>query len=251
MSVRNAELQRLLASLNGSSAVNLGSTGFQLPGLGALPPEQNSALKIHPQPDGHANEQAASINQNRTPSTQEYVRPRQATPLKVVPDASTITTWPAAIKHVTKHLTNDENVTSRIRHLINEQRKHEEQWWKQRQEIVVRHQNRSGNQNKVADILKELGGLAVPVAQVDEAADKNELETFDRKVYKSMVQMAANCDVQLRKLGVPFFAIKHELVIIEGSKEQGQPAKGKLDKGELRELQKRMLQHLEDLLSDD
>lgn len=251
MSVRNAELQRLLASLNGSSAINVGSTSLQLPGLGALPPEQNSALKIRPQPNGHTNQQAAPLNQNRTPSTQEHVQPRQVTPLKTVPDASIITTWPAAIKHVAKHLINDETVTSRIRHLIKEQRKHEEQWWKQRQEIVVRHQNRSGNQNKVADILKELGGLAVPVAQVDEAADKNELETFDRKVYKSMVQMAADFDAQLRKLGVPFFAIKHDLVITDGAKEQGQSAKGKLDKGELRELQKRMLQHLEDLLSDD
>ena len=38
-----------------------------------------------------------------------------------VPDASLITTWPAALKHVTKHLLQDGKTAQRIRSLITEQ----------------------------------------------------------------------------------------------------------------------------------
>lgn len=89
------------------------------------------------------------------------------------------------------------------------------------------------------------------MAQVDEAADKNELETFDKKVYKSMVQMAADFDGQLRKMGVPFFAIRHDFVVDCPQKSEDGGSIMKLDKGKLRELQRRTIQHLEDLLSDD
>lgn len=133
---------------------------------------------------------------------------------------------------------------------MKQQQQHEEQWWTQREAIVAKHKGREGSNNKVVDILKELGGLAVPIAKVDEAADRNELETFDRKVYKSLVQMSADFDSQLRRLGVPFYAIKHDLILL-GNESGEVPTKGKLDKGELRDLQKRMLQYLEDLLMDD
>lgn len=250
MSTRNAELQRLLARLNGqdntsmTDASHLG--GRTAPGLTGLKAESPIALvNRHAYDTNHVE----GGRENVEVSGSQSGLLRLTTPSKPAPDASTITTWPAALKHVTKYLMNDDQFTARVKHLISEQYKHEEQWWNQRQEIINRHSNRSGNQLKVAGILKELGGLAMPMVKVDEAADKNELEAFDKKVYKSMVQMTANFDGQLRKLGVPFYAIKHELVILDHEKQSN--SSGKLDKGELRELQKRLIQHLEDLLSDD
>jgi hypothetical protein len=48
-------------------------------------------------------------------------------------------------------------------------------------------------------------------------------------------------------LGVPFFAIKHELVVPDDG---AAIKKGTLGKAELKELQRRMLQTLEDLFGD-
>ncbi|KAK5093375.1 hypothetical protein LTR70_004747 [Exophiala xenobiotica] len=263
MSAGNAELQRLLASLNGSSngapilqnvQTYVPATEMHtahVPGLEALPHEaigskaaqlRGGSGTVTPTPPQRQMLQSSRVDADR---------PRSNIPAVPIPDASSITTWPAAIKHVTKYLSTNEKVMSRIKHLINEQHKHEEQWWTQRQAIVTKHAGRAGNQSKVADILKELGGLAAPVVEVDEAADRNELEAFDKKVYRSIMQMAADFDGQLRKMGVPFYAIKHELVVRETGKTEKEASMRTLDKTELAKLQKRILQHLEDLVSDD
>lgn len=265
----NPELQRLLASLNSVSqnstqhnTQNFAKDGLDTPKLsnsGVLdrnPPIQGFVKQgAEPQhsPLNTSNATSHRANAQLPPTNLKPVgdRSRSTTPsIQAVSDASTIITWAAAIKHVTKHIINDEKATTRIKHLIKQQQQHEEQWWTQREAIITKHKGREGSNNKVADILKELGGLAVPIAKVDEAADKNELETFDRKVYKSLVQMSADFDSQLRRLGVPFYAIKHDLILL-GNESGEVSTKGKLDKGELRDLQKRMLQYLEDLLMDD
>ena len=81
-------------------------------------------------------------------------------------------------------------------------------------------------------------------------ANERELQAYDKKVYAGLLAMAADFDRQLRGLGVPFYSIKHELVILEEGKEKAGAIRGRLDRGELRELQKRMLQHLEDLFGE-
>ncbi|KAK5094850.1 hypothetical protein LTS08_008469 [Lithohypha guttulata] len=274
MNFRNPDLQRLLASLQGQAAHSTHGERNQsqaqsaaiahnagvstlpntdIPGLGGLPHGSVNNHSVQPlwtttpsdTPDPRSRQQKLQLPRQYTDLS------RSVTPTNpAIPDASSITTWPAAVKHVTKYIVADEQASSRIKHLVNEQHKHEEQWWRQRQEIVTRHAGRAGNQAIVTDILKELGGLAGPVAKVDEAADKNELETFDKKVYQSLTQMTQDFDRQLKKLGVPFFAIKHDLILLDGGKDGSGSTVGKLDKGELRELQKRMLQILEDLLID-
>lgn len=271
----NPELQRLLASLNNASQntsqhsgqnINLSNDSrnenspLSLSGDIALSRKRplqsfiNQAAEPQNSPLNASNATSYGINNAQQPLASlkpPETRSRSITPsTPAVPEASTIITWAAAIKHVTKYIINDDKATTRIKHLIKQQQQHEEQWWSQREAIVAKHNGREGSNNKVADILKELGGLAVPIAKVDEAANKNELETFDRKVYKSLVQMAADFDSQLRKLGIPFYAIKHDLIIV-GTEAGDESTKGKLDKGELRDLQKRMLQYLEDLLMDD
>jgi hypothetical protein len=167
-----------------------------------------------------------------------------------IPDASTITTWPAALKHVTRHLVPNEQAAGRIKHLISEQHKHERQWWAGREAILARQADRSGTSEQVTALLKSLGGKEMPVAPSDPKADEAELDAYDKKVYAGLVAMAADFDRQLRAVGVPFFAIKHDLVVLEVGPEKGDANKGRIDKGELRELQMRMLQTLEDLFAD-
>ena len=271
----NPELHRLLATLNGyspsaqsngfnesphenSQASRNSETRFQsaqpsiIPGLGRLPPDPTPPARSPASPfHSSSNVQSSKVmNVNATrsniPSTSSLI----GSPTPNVPSASTITTWPAALKHVTKYLANDEKVSSRIRHLISEQQKHEQQWWEGREALLALHNSRSGTSAQVSALLRSLGGKDTLSAPRDPKANQAELDAYDAKVYKSLLSMNADFDRQLRAMSIPFFAIKHELVILEAGRERSDVTRGRLDKGELRELQKRMLQHLEDLFGD-
>lgn len=209
-------------------------------------------------------QQSLTPNQSHTNSrmskpipSQDSIRSETSTPKYDAPDASTITTWPAALKHVTRYLVPNEQFAVKIKHMISEQHKHERQWWAGREAIVERQKGRPGTSQQVSDILKSLG--AAPAKQAPSLPGANqikaseaELATYDEKVYKALVAMTADYDRQFREMGIPFYAIKHELVILkDGPEKIPGEHKNKIDKGELRELQKRMCQTLEDLLGDE
>jgi hypothetical protein len=79
-----------------------------------------------------------------------------------------------------------------------------------------------------------------------------ELETFDMKVYKAQTQMVKEMMAALRKLGVPFFGTKSDLVRVAGKEggDDGKDGQGMIEEAELIKLQRRMLVILEDLCSD-
>jgi hypothetical protein len=81
-----------------------------------------------------------------------------------------------------------------------------------------------------------------------------ELETFDMKVYRAQTQMVKEMMAALKRLGVPFFGTRSELVRVQGKEGAGAGArdgeKGMIDEAELVSLQRRMLVILEDLCSD-
>jgi hypothetical protein len=82
---------------------------------------------------------------------------------------------------------------------------------------------------------------------------KRELETFDMKVYRAQSQMVKEMMAALRKLGVPFFGTRSDLVRVTGKEGDGVGGKdglGVIDEAELIKLQRRMLVILEDLCSD-
>ena len=110
--------------------------------------------------------------------------------------------------------------------------------------------SRSSTSAQVSALLNSIGGKSVEAKANDSTSNEKELEAYDKKVYAGLMAMAADFDRQLRGLGVPFYAIKHELVILEEGKELAGSMKGRIDKGELRELQKRILVLLEDLFGD-
>ncbi|OAP59977.1 hypothetical protein AYL99_04979 [Fonsecaea erecta] len=246
----------------GSHDANLGTANSTIPGLGFLPSTLHNQAVSPPPIHRHQDAtpiQSQAQSRTSTPRLPEPPRSKTTTPNPNVPDASTIVTWPAAIKHVSRHLVHNDQVANRIKHLINEQHKHERQWWAGREAIVARHQGRSGTSQQVSAILKSLGAKDMatasprtsPPSDEQKKADQAELDAYDKKVYAGLLAMSADFDRQLRSLGVPFYAIKHELVILEdGPEKQAGANEGRIDKGELRDLQKRMCETLEDLFGD-
>jgi Protein of unknown function (DUF2458) len=171
-------------------------------------------------------------------------RRRSATPQ---PDSSSITEWPAAVKYVMNTLSQNQETSSKIKRLIKNQHVNERQWWAGREALVAKHENRVESTKKANDLLRSLGGMngraeATPSPGAEE--EKAELNRYDKKVYAALGQMVAAMDRELTGLRVPFFAIKHDLVGISGG------AEGMLSKVELMELQRKMLQFLEDLFGE-
>jgi hypothetical protein len=230
----NPALQAILDSLNESSSrpseassIN-NETCPSIPGLGFLPDAETS---VPPAP------------KPRMPEPKS----RTVTP---VPNVSSITTWPAAMKHITKYIASNEIIGAKIRQLITDQHKHETQWWAGREAIIKRHKSRGRNQQQASDLLKAIGGFRATLRPINDSTEKAEVESYDKKVYGELIKMTASYDKQLRSMGIPFYAIKHELVILEQGHEKAS-SEGRIDRGELRELQKRMLRHLEDLFLED
>ena len=165
-------------------------------------------------------------------------------------DPSRITTWPAAQKYVIDNIYRSESLASKIRQLINNQNNQERQWWEERESLIRKHRGRAEKEKQVAAMLQSMGGIAAASPVAPSSGDEDsELRRCDLKTHKATMKLAAEIDRELRSLGVPFYAIKHELVILEDRKDEG-THQGKLDKSELRELQRRMLQLLEELIKD-
>ena len=93
-----------------------------------------------------------------------------------------------------------------------------------RQAIVTRHASRDTSSTQISNIFASLG-VAVPATTPtarDYDAEQQELAAYDAKVYKQLLALAGDFDRQLRGLGVPFYAIKHDLVVLEEGR--GRPA---------------------------
>ena len=71
-------------------------------------------------------------------------------------DPTTITTWPAALRYVSKLITRDEAIGARIRKLINVQHQHERQWWEGRNALIKMQNVREEGRRKVDEILYDL-----------------------------------------------------------------------------------------------
>ena len=80
---------------------------------------------------------------------QTPIPPQQPT----LPSASTITTWPPALRHVTQHLAQNEEVMRRIKHLISTQHNHERQWWSQREALLKTQRGREEGRRRLDGVL--------------------------------------------------------------------------------------------------
>lgn len=86
---------------------------------------------------------------------------------------------------------------------------------------------------------------------------EEELRTFDLKVYKAQHQMVKEMSVKLKSLGVPFFGTRTELVkkpckdpAQSGNFDGAGDTKKVITESELVDLQRKMLNLLEDLCAE-
>ncbi|KAJ6139385.1 Protein of unknown function DUF2458 [Penicillium samsonianum] len=173
------------------------------------------------------------------------------------PDSSTITTWPAALRHVMHTVGQNEETQARIRGVIRSQHRHEQQWFNAREQLLKQQQGRPEKQRELDAVLRSIGA---PVKEEDGSTEKEfaaEIATYDAKVHRAAVQMADAIIAELRGLGIPFFTLRKELVQdtpsnIEVSQPRSQTestgtTSSPIAKSELVKLQQRMLELLEDL----
>ncbi|OAX78525.1 hypothetical protein ACJ72_07165 [Emergomyces africanus] len=177
--------------------------------------------------------------------------PGQVNQLANLPDSSTITTWPAALKYIMKTVAQNEDTQSKIRNLIRTQHDHEKQWWEGRQALVSKQAGREEKKKQLDEVLRSVGGVVANDSNgPNPQDDKIELDTYDKKVYKALTTMSKALDSELRRLGIPFFSIQHQLVDLSSDTASDSHSSGLLKSDDLTALQLRMLQFLEDLCKD-
>ncbi|KAL1968524.1 hypothetical protein VTN77DRAFT_1734 [Rasamsonia byssochlamydoides] len=137
-------------------------------------------------------------------------------------DPSTITTWPAALKHVMRAVAQNEALQSRIRRLIRSQHEHEKQWWQGREALIAKQKARVEKKKQLDEVLRSVGAPVTPSSSKEGSTEKKEneaeLKHYDAKVYKASVDMSKAMESELRNLGIPFFAIKPSLIAPEDKK---------------------------------
>ncbi|KAI9881277.1 MAG: hypothetical protein M1830_005563 [Pleopsidium flavum] len=174
-------------------------------------------------------------------------------------DSTTITDWPAALRHVMKTVARSDAIMARVKRMINVQHEHERQWWDGRQALLRKQEGRVEGRKKLDDVLRSVGGNVAASSTVTTPEDDiAELRRYDMKVYKASIDMVKAMTAELTNLGVPFFGMKSDVLRTRQKKEVLSGYEGvddliaignkdKLGEDELMKLQKRMLELLEDL----
>lgn len=208
---------------------------------------------------------------NLTHHEQRTTTPPQPKPTTPQTNPRTITTWPAAIRHITFLSAQHAHLATSIRKLIANQHDNERQWHTSRLALLEKQKARVAGKRELDDVLRSVGAFArvsESPGKQSEVTDAQELEMYDRKVHRAAVQMSKAMTADLEALGVPFFRIEPGLVVEDD--EQGNESsalksngkrlqkddvetpdrKGKIARSELRVLQRRMIKHLEDMYKD-
>jgi hypothetical protein len=143
-----------------------------------------------------------------------------------------------------------------MKQMMNDQRKHELQWYQERQGLKQAQANRTVASAKAESILQSLGnasGSSVATHQHDPDY-ASELAIFDRKIYAAQVSMDEAMASELKRLGVPFFGTKQHLIgdLTSGGGGTDEQFKWSvtITESELVSLRRRMVGHLEDLYRD-
>ncbi|KAJ5092119.1 hypothetical protein NUU61_006989 [Penicillium alfredii] len=222
-----------MASDNSHDAADLNSVLRTLSSLAAGSSQSTASAQpqnIHPETAGPIHRPTPEIASHNPHQPQSNALNRPATPTV---DPATITTWPAALRYVMRTVAQSEETQLRIRGLIRSQHSHERQWWNSREALVK----------------KQLDSKEVSTAKEDEA----EITNYDAKVYKASAQMADALIAELRGLRIPFFVLRSGLVRDSPAggdvKSSDQAASG-VTRNELADLQRRMLELLQDLCKE-
>ncbi|KAH8432590.1 uncharacterized protein LDX57_010221 [Aspergillus melleus] len=157
-----------MASSHDYNAADLTSVLRTLSALStpALPP-QDPPHPIHPDHDAYEPTDAlppapvpaptpseSSTKRSGPDPTSQPSRPRATgNPAATLGDTSSITTWPAALRHVMRAVSQSEDLLQRIRWLIQRQHDHEKQWWQGREALLKKQRARVDKKKELDDVL--------------------------------------------------------------------------------------------------
>ncbi|KAK5128341.1 hypothetical protein LTR85_003009 [Meristemomyces frigidus] len=202
--------------------------------------------------------QPAPVQKTQDPMLRPQGRTAIASPKPMI-DPATITTWQEGLRCVTKIAAQNAQFAASIKKMMDDQRKHEMRWYSERQAMKQMQNNRKSSSAKAASILQSLGNgpTAAPTTVESEVDNRVELAEYDRKIYVAQRSMEEAMTAELKGLGVPFFGTDLTLVVADGynvAKEHLPESHPKwsplVSEGELLELRRRMVGHLEDLYRD-
>lgn len=99
-------------------------------------------------------------------------------------NASAITTWPPALRHVMRTVGQNEETQLRIRGLIRSQHTHEQQWWRNREALVSRQQSR-GEKKKELDAVLYVSAITLSSPNlVPELTNNVYYSFFPKTIYR-------------------------------------------------------------------
>lgn len=139
-----ADLTSVLQTLSAlSTPANPDNNSYEpsdpLPPSAIVPPQS--------QPPGSAE------NRPGVEATSEPRARAPGNPAGVLGDTSSITTWPAALRHVMRAVSQSEDLQRRIRWLIQRQHDHEKQWWQGREALLKKQRARVDKKKELDKVL--------------------------------------------------------------------------------------------------
>ena len=142
--------------------------------------------------------------------------------------------------------------------MIAEQKKHEMQWYSERQNLKQIQANRTSSAAQAQSILRSLSGGGNTAPTGTNAVDSEaELVEFDRKIYAAQLDMETAMTAELKRLGVPFFGTDRNAVLSSDDETSVERLSHRrpiwsplVTETQLLELRRRMVGHLEDLYGD-
>jgi hypothetical protein len=166
-------------------------------------------------------------------------------------DPAIITQWKHGLRCVNKIATQNLAFVPAIQKLIQDQARNVKDWESGRQRLVEEQAVKRENEETHLAVLS-LPGMGEKIAPLrTDDVEREELEVYAKKVYRAAQRMVESQSKELRGLGVPFFGLRPEFLRAEGSDEgNGGGEEQKVTKGELLELQRKMLNHLMELYGD-
>ncbi|KAE9966377.1 hypothetical protein BLS_007041 [Venturia inaequalis] len=238
-----------------SSEKATGEMSSAAPDLGALLAElakYSSAPKpaAEQQPQQSASHQAFSADRNLDPR-QHAVYSEQQTKSPLI-DPSTILEWPLGLRCVNKLSAQNPNFGPTVKVMISDQARNVQQWWTDREGLLKVQAGRKESVRQLNETLKAVGGSPTWAPTPEE--DKAELDKFDLKVYNASRKMSEHHSAELKRLGVPFFGVNPKFIIMNEIQQLAATSdplsQATITEAELIDLQRRMIQYLEDLYKD-
>ena len=140
--------------------------------------------------------------------------------------------------------------------MIKNQRAHEMQWYKERQNLKQIQSQRHLDVAKATAILKVLNGDSYQAPydpETPEEKKEKELNEFDAKIWRAQCKMDEAMTMELKGLGVPFFGTEKKLIVKDEEDVSKMPVANVkwspyITEAQLEILQKKMVEYLEDLV---